>query len=1490
MNQNLRHSGIDIIGDVPWGTHFCQFYQTKEDLMDILIPYFKAGLENNEFCMWVTSQSLGVEEAKEALRGAVPDIDVYLEKGQIEIIPYNQWYVKEGVFDSDRVLNRWVEKLNQALANGYDGLRLTGNTFWLQKEDWNDFTDYEEEVDRVLGNYKMIALCTYCLDKCNAKEIVDVVVNHQFALIKIDGKWEQIESSKRKEAEGTVIQQSLQMKKAEQKQERTDEALQKSEEQYRTLFNTMNEGFCIVEMLFDEHEKPIDYIFIETNPAFENQTGLNNVVGKRVRELIPTNEEFWYEIYGKVALTGESARFENRVEALHRWYEVYAYHIGQPESRKVAIIFNDITKRKQLEEQTRLRAEELATVMETTPVAIWVGHDPQSNSITGNRLANEFYEAEVGENVSAKVTPVRRFFHNGIELAADELPMQEAALNDINVRNVELDVLLQSGKRRVILGSASPLHDAGGYVRGSIGAFIDITERKRVEQERETTVEFLRLVNESKGTADLVHSAVSFFKEQSGFEAVGIRLKNGDDYPYFEARGFTEEFIKSENSLCVRDTNGQLYRDSNGYPIHECMCGDIICGRFDPSKPFFTARGSFCSNCTTELLATTTDADRQTRTRNRCNGEGYESVALIALRVGEDCLGLLQLNDRRKGQFTPETISMWERLADYLAVALAKTRAEELMGKAYELLQAQSEEIQVQNEELQMQSEELQAQSEELQMQSEELQKANETLCESEERFRTMANAIPQLAWIAHPDGYIYWYNERWYAYTGTTPEQMEGWGWRSVHDPEMLPKVLEKWKASIATGQMFDMEFPLRGADGIFRPFLTRVLPLKDANGRVLQWFGTNTDVTERKRAEETLKKAHDSLEEKVKERTAELEKAYNLLKESENGLAEAQRIAHLGNWDWNIVTNGLYWSDEIYRIFGRSPQEFGATYDAFLSYVHPGDREYVNNAVIEALNGKSYSIDHKIILADGEERVVHEQGEVTFDWNNSPIRMTGTVQDITESKKAEEKIKSLANVVASTGDAILTKSLNGIITSWNKGAEQLYGYSAEEILGHNVSILEPDNLKGEIKQFYEKIKQGKKTLHYETSRLKKNGTIINVSVTLSPVFDASGELVALSAIVRDITESIKNKEAVRLSNIYNRSLIEASLDPLVTIGHDGKITDVNTSTEVVTGYSQDELIGTDFMDYFTESDKAKKGYQEVFKEGFVSDYALEIRHKNGSITPVLYNASVYKDESGEVIGIFAAARDITERKKAEEILRLKLEELRRSNEELEQFAYVSSHDLQEPLRMISSYLQLLKRRYEGNIDEKADKYIYYAVDGAARMQVLINDLLEFSRVTTRAGETTPTDCEFILNQTLSNLDLYIKENRATVSHNLLPEVMADSTQLAQVFQNLIINGIKFHSEEAPIINICAEKKASEWVFSVQDNGIGIDPQYSEKIFEVFKRLHNKEAYPGTGIGLAVCKKIVERHGGRIWVESELGKGSTFYFTLPINPVTVSN
>ena len=249
---------------------------------------------------------------------------------------------------------------------------------------------------------------------------------------------------------------------------------------------------------------------------------------------------------------------------------------------------------------------------------------------------------------------------------------------------------------------------------------------------------------------------------------------------------------------------------------------------------------------------------------------------------------------------------------------------------------------------------------------------------------------------------------------------------------------------------------------------------------------------------------------------------------------------------------------------------------------------------------------------------------------------------------------------------------------------------------------------------------------------------------------------------------------------------------------------------------------------------------------------------------------------------------KEVTERKRMEAALAQQKEELARSNSELEQFAYVASHDLQEPLRAVVSYLQLLEKRYGGKLDADADEFIAFAVDGADHMRELINDLLAYSRVGTRGKPPKPTDCSAILNRVLDNLKVPIEESGAVVTHDILPELVGDATQLTQLFQNFVSNSIKFCGDKGPEIHIGVEYlpagqagKIGEWSFSVQDNGIGIDPQYAERIFLIFQRLHSRSEYPGTGIGLAICKKIVEHHGGRIWVESKPGKGAAFCFTI---------
>ncbi len=364
---------------------------------------------------------------------------------------------------------------------------------------------------------------------------------------------------------------------------------------------------------------------------------------------------------------------------------------------------------------------------------------------------------------------------------------------------------------------------------------------------------------------------------------------------------------------------------------------------------------------------------------------------------------------------------------------------------------------------------------------------------------------------------------------------------------------------------------------------------------------------------------------------------------------------------------------------------------------------------------------------------------------------------------------------------------------------------------------------------------------------------------------------------------------------------ILEAVSEARLIVDWTGRIVFVNRPTETWFGYRREELIGQKVEVLVPERHRGAHSGNRV---GFISQprarpmgAGLEVYARRKDETEFPVDISLWPLKGGDGLFILAAVRDITEHKRLlsqlanehRELLRARQElektvaDLKRSNAELEQFAYVASHDLQEPLRMVASYTQLLAKRYKGKLDTDADEFIGYAVDGANRMQRLIQDLLAYSRVTTQGHGFELVDCNALLEEVLGSLRLAVDESRTVVTHDVQVTVMADRVQLGQVFQNLIGNAIKFRGQEPLWVHICVERRNDEWIFSVRDNGIGIDPQYAERIFVVFQRLHDRAEYPGTGIGLAICKKIVERHGGRIWVKSQLGKGATFYFTLPV-------
>ena len=340
---------------------------------------------------------------------------------------------------------------------------------------------------------------------------------------------------------------------------------------------------------------------------------------------------------------------------------------------------------------------------------------------------------------------------------------------------------------------------------------------------------------------------------------------------------------------------------------------------------------------------------------------------------------------------------------------------------------------------------------------------------------------------------------------------------------------------------------------------------------------------------------------------------------------------------------------------------------------------------------------------------------------------------------------------------------------------------------------------------------------------------------------------------------------------------------DIIVMTDKYGRIMEANEKAVASYGYSRDELLQTNISDLQAHDTLEDYELQMKRLEGIMANglvFETVHRRKDGTTFPVEVSAREIKIEG--TVFFQSIIRDISERKQAEAKLSRAVEELTRSNEELEKFAYVASHDLQEPLRMVSSFVQLLEKRYKGNLDQDADDFINYAVDGANRMQVLITDLLAYSRVGRRGKEFKETACEAALDRALSNLQAVVEQSGAVVTRDPLPEVMGDGSQLTQLFQNLIGNAIKFCKDRTPSIHISAERKKNEWVFSVRDNGIGIAPEYLERIFSIFQRLHGRQEYQGTGIGLAICRKVVERHGGRIWVESNPGSGATFYFTIP--------
>jgi PAS domain S-box-containing protein len=493
---------------------------------------------------------------------------------------------------------------------------------------------------------------------------------------------------------------------------------------------------------------------------------------------------------------------------------------------------------------------------------------------------------------------------------------------------------------------------------------------------------------------------------------------------------------------------------------------------------------------------------------------------------------------------------------------------------------------------------------------------------------------------------------------------------------------------------------------------------------------------------------------------------------------------------------------------------------------------------------------------------------------------------RDITDRKRAEEAL--CASEVryrrlfetAKDGIAILDAQ-TGIIEDVNPFLIEMLGFSHEQLTGKAIwEIGLFKDVASNKANFMKLQRQG--YVRYEDLPLETaDGQRIEVEF-VSNVYTVDHQKV-IQCNIRDITDRKRAEEALCVSEVRYRRLFETAKDGILILdAKTGTIVEVNPFLIEMLGFSHEQLTGKAIWEIglFKDIASNKANFMKLQRQGYVRFEDLPLECADGRRIEVEFVSNVYTVDHQKVIQ--CNIRDITDRIQAQDKLKKALLDLERSNKELEQFAYVASHDLQEPLRMVASYTQLLEKRYKDQLDQDAKEFIRFAADGANRMRSLINDLLAYSRVGARGKPLEPIDCHTVLGQAIVNLRMVIEDNHAIVTSDELPTVMADASQMVQLFQNMVGNAIKFRGEESPRIHVSAEEKGNEWVFSVKDNGIGIDPQFEKRIFVAFQRLHSREKYPGTGIGLAICNKIADRHGGRIWVESELGKGSTFYFTMP--------
>lgn len=1422
MESVMRQTGIDVIGEVPWGTHFCQFYETSQDLIEILVPYFKEGLASKEFCMWVTSEPLQVDQAMAALRAAVPNLDEYINSGQIEILDYSQWYTRSGKFSADEVLQGWVDKLKAAQERGYEGLRLTGNTFWLEKADWDDFTRYEETVNNVIGQYPMLAICTYSLQKCNAIELLDVVANHQFTLIKRSGIWKVVESAKHKKIE---------------------QALRESEEKLSTLYASMVEGVALHEIVYDDTGRPVDYVILDVNPSFEKFTGLSrtDALGQRASVLYCTGEAPYLDVYARVASSGETESFETYFEPMKKHFSISVF---SPSHGKFATVFSDITEHKWMDERLQEKQEELEVQAEELEVQNEELHAnnielseatrklqeseekyrelvENANSIiikmdnTGkitffNDYAQKFFgyssEEVIGKNVNIIVPPIESNGRNLEEMVDSILKNPDEFVENIN------ENICKNGDRVWISWRNKAIRNAQGDIIGNLAVGQDITERKRTEATIAQLASFPELNPSPIVEVDLTGQVL--YANPAARRLFPDLQERGIDHQWLSEFNLIVRVLEScRQSYYVRDVTAdeRIYQQTAyyvrerqsiriyGIDVTERRQAEEVLrrseARWNAAIESF-AEGAIIATMDEQVIYWNPAArEMHGFTRPDEFIEPLEKTPITFQLWTPDGSHMLELDEwpmrRIKRGETVRNLELrirrpdqgWEKIFSYSGAMVDTASGERLIFLTCRDLT--------------------------------ELRRAERALHESESRFRLALKNAPVSVAAQDSDLCFIWaYNQR-----SALPDQIIGHFDRDIFTAEEAAHFTAMKRRVLEEGVEQREQMWLDRPTG--RMYLDIYLePIRDKVGRIIGVASATMDLTKIKLAEEELK-------------------------ESEGRLRLALDAARMTAWEYDPATLKVTFSENVESVLELPLRHENS--DQGYSFIHPDDVEHHRELITEAIaTGGNYVSVYR--HAHGERVIwLEEHGQSVIDRAGKTARLVGVVQNITARKQAEERLRrqqaEIQTLLENTpaGLVLFEATPPYKVLAHNRYYQELFAESfrSKGMVGLNVYEYAPAvEAEGVVAVFDEVVrtKQPKSFLDFPYKSDPPRQSWFNWHI--SPLI-LDGQVVALVSMSLDVTDRHRADEALQKAN--------------------KELAAVNEELAA----SNEELRST--------TEEIQRARREL---------ELRVRERTSELQDAKENLEVINEElQVEISEHENMEKDLLKAKEeAEESVKSKSAFLANMSHELR--TPMNAVIGFSSLLLDDKFTQEQKEYIEGI--RKGGEALLDLINEILDFSKAEKDKIELERQPFSLKHLIDESLDLVATQA-SKKGLNLSE---TINYGTSDTIIGDHGRLRQILVNLLSNAVKFTDKGDISVSISSkavEDDMHQIFFEVKDTGIGIPQDKMNEIFEPFTQVERtlSRKRDGVGLGLAITRQLVELMGGEIWAESEEGQGTTFHFMI---------